>query len=90
VVDDQEQNATLSRQLGLEYPILADPELAAIRAYGLVDAGAGPDGRDIAHTASVLLDRDGIVRWRVVSDNVRRRPTPATVLAAIDALPGAK
>jgi hypothetical protein len=32
-------------------------------------------------------DGDGIVRWTTVATNVRVRPTPATVLAAIDALP---
>jgi hypothetical protein len=51
--------------------------------------GAGPDGGDIAHPASVLIGGDGIVRWTSVTDNVRRRPTPATVLAAVDALPPA-
>jgi peroxiredoxin len=50
--------------------------------------GAGPDGHDIAHSASVLIDRDGVVRWAFVTRNVRVRPTPADVLAAIDALPG--
>lgn len=87
VVDPPETNATLTRQAGLTYPILADPTLAAIDAYGLRQPRAGPDGHDIAHSASVLIDADGIVRWTSVTDNVRRRPTPATVLAAVDALP---
>jgi peroxiredoxin len=61
--------------------------LHAIDAYGLRHAGAGPDGHDIAHPASVLIDRDGIVRWTFVTRNVRVRPTPDDVLAATDALP---
>jgi peroxiredoxin len=87
VVDPPETNADLARDAGLSYPILADPELHAIDAYGLRHAGAGPDGHDIAHPASVLIDRDGIVRWTFVTRNFRVRPTPDTVLAAIDALP---
>ena len=87
VVDPPDVNATLARQVGLTYPILADPTLAAIDAYGLRHPGGGPDGHDIAHSASVLIDADGIVRWTSVTDNVRRRSTPATVLAAVDALP---
>jgi peroxiredoxin len=87
VVDSPETNATLAGQIGLTYPLLADPSLTAIDAYGLRHPGAGPEGTDISHSASVLIDADGIVRWTSVTDNVRRRPTPATVLAAVDALP---
>ena len=86
VVDPPATNATLARDVGLTYPILADPELHAIEAYGLRHKGAGPDGHDIAYSASVLIDADGVVRWRLVTDNFRRRPLPATVLAAVDGL----
>ena len=85
-MDPPETNATLARQIGVTYPLLADPALTAIDAYGLRHPGAGPDGRDIAHSASVLIDADGIVRWTSVTDNIRRRPTPSTVLAAVAAL----
>lgn len=87
VVDPPETNAELARQAGLAYPILSDPDLEAIDAYGLRHAGAGENGRDIAHPAEILVDADGVVRWRAVTDNVRVRPKPAEVLAAIDALP---
>ena len=86
VGDPPETNATLARDAGIDYPILADPDLKAIDAYGLRHAGAGPEGSDIAHPAEVLIGPDGVVRWRMVTDNFRRRPTPATVLAAVDAL----
>jgi len=86
VVDPPEANATLARKVGLTYPVLADPALTAIDAYGLRHPGGGPDGQDIAHSASVLIDAGGIVRWTSVTDNFRRRPTPAAVLAAVDAL----
>jgi len=86
VVDPPETNATVSRELALAYPILADSDLAAVSAYGLREVGGGPDGRDIARSASVLIDRNGIVRWRIVADNFRVRPTPRTVLEAVDAL----
>jgi peroxiredoxin len=86
VTDSPETNADLARQAELDYPILSDPALHAIDAYGLRHAGAGPDGHDIAHSASVLVDAAGIVRWTFVTRNLRVRPTPADVLAAIDAL----
>jgi peroxiredoxin len=87
VVDPPATNATFAHQAGVGFPILADPDLVAIDAYGLRHRGAGPDGADIAHSASVLIDADGVVRWRFVTDNFRVRPLPATVLAAVDALP---
>jgi peroxiredoxin len=86
VVDAPETNADLARDAGLAYPILSDPDLRAIDAYGLRHAGAGPDGHDIAHSATVLVDGAGIVRWTFVTRNLRVRPTPADVLGAIDAL----
>ena len=87
VVDSVETNDELARTAHIEFPILADPELRAIDAYRLRHKGGGPDGRDIAHSASVLIDRDGMVRWAFITRNVRVRPLPADVLAAIDALP---
>jgi peroxiredoxin len=86
VVDPVETNAQLARDAKLAYPILSDPELHAIDAYGLRHVGGGHDGHDVAHSASVLIDGRGIVRWSFVTTNVRFRPTPDDVLAAIDAL----
>ena len=87
VVDPPEANAELARQAKLDYPILSDASLRAVDAYGLRHAGGGPDGQDIAHSASVLVDGAGIVRWKFVTRNFRVRPNPTDVLAAIDALP---
>ena len=89
VVDPPETNARLARDLALSFPLLSDPELTAIDAYGLRHAGAH-DGHDIAHPASILIDADGVIRWRQVADSVRKRPTPAAVLAAVDRLSGSQ
>ena len=87
VVDSVDTNATLAGDADLHFPILSDPDLRVIDAYGLRHSG-GHDGHDIAHSASVLVDAEGMVRWVFVTQNVRVRPLPADVLAAIDALPG--
>jgi peroxiredoxin len=86
-VDPVDTNAELSRDAGIEFPILSDPDMRLIDAYGLRHE-AGHDGGDIALSASILIDGDGVVRWTSVSKNVRVRPTPAESLAKIDALPG--
>jgi len=86
VVDPVDTNAQLQRDAGLEFPILSDPDFHLIDAYGLRHRDAH-DGKDIALSASVLLDGTGVVRWTYVTTNLRYRPTPDQVLAAIDALP---
>ena len=87
VVDPVATNAQLVRDAGLAFPILADPDLRMIDAYGLRHMAGGHGGVDVAHSASVLIDAGGIVRWVFVTRNFRVRPTPDDVLAAIDALP---
>ncbi len=84
--DPPATNAALARDAGLEFPILADPDLHVIDAYGLRHAGGGPDGRDISHSASVLIDRDGIVRWVYVTQNLRVRPPADAVLATTEGM----
>ena len=79
VVDPPATNAEL------EFPILSDPDFRLIDAYGLRHRDAH-DGKDIALSASVLLDGTGVVRWTYVTTNLRYRPTPEQVLAAIDTL----
>lgn len=85
VVDPVETNAALARDAGLEFPILSDPDLRLVDAYGLRHREAH-DGRDIALSASILVDGAGVVRWASVSKNVRLRPPPDEVVARIDAL----
>lgn len=86
VVDPVATNAELARDAGLGFPILSDPELTTIDAYGLRHV-AGHDGSDIALSASVLIDADGVVRWTHVTPNFRVRPLPTEILAAVDRLP---
>ena len=85
VVDPVETNAELARTAGLAFPILSDPELHMIDAYGLRHVAAH-DGKDIALSASVLIDGDGVVRWKSVARNLRVRPDPSESLEAIDAM----
>jgi peroxiredoxin len=86
VVDPVETNAKLARDAGLDFPILSDPDLLTISAYGLRHRD-GHDGHDIARSASVLVDAAGIVRWTHVAKNFRQRPLPSEILAGLDALP---
>jgi peroxiredoxin len=80
------RSQTLADGLRLGYRVLADPDLAATRRWGLVHARGGPEGQDVPRPATVVIDRDGIVRWFSVSRNFQVRPDPGDVLRAVRAL----
>ncbi len=80
-----ERNAEVAAALGLGFPIAADPELRAIDAYGVRDEQSRA-GTPIARPASFLIDANGVVRWRDLTENFRIRPHPDVILAAIDRL----
>jgi peroxiredoxin len=88
VVDPVEQNAHVVRDLGLDYRILADPSLTAIDAYGLRH-DQGREQPPIARPATFLIDANGVVRWRDLTENYRLRPRPQTIVAAIDRITAA-
>jgi peroxiredoxin len=84
--DSNEQSQKLADGLHLSYRFVADRELAVARSWGLVHAGGGPSGQDVPRPSTVVLDRDGVVRWFSVSRNYQVRPDPADVLGAVRAL----
>jgi peroxiredoxin len=84
--DRNEQSQKLAEGLRLAFHFVADPDLAVARRYGLVHAGGGPEGQDVPRPATVVLDRDGVVRWFSVSRNYQVRPDTGDVLRAVRAL----
>jgi peroxiredoxin len=67
----------------IEYPLLSDfwPHGAVAQQYGAFDEKVG-----VAHRATFVIDRDGIVRWSVVNAITEARDPEdyAQALAAID------
>ncbi len=82
-VDPPQRSAQVVERNGLEFPILADTEREVIRAYGVVHAGGGPEGGDIAIPAQFLIGRDGKILWRFVSSHVQYRVDPDELLRTI-------
>ena len=87
--DPNERSQKLAEGLRLGYRFLADRDLAVARRYGLVHSRGGPGGEDVPRPTTVVLDRDGVVRWFSISRNYQVRPDPVEVLRAVRALPRA-
>jgi peroxiredoxin len=84
--DPNERSQKLAEGLRLSFRFLADGDLAVVRRYGLIHAGGGQNGEDVPRPATVVIDRDGVVRWFSVSRNYQVRPDPDDVLRAVRAL----
>jgi peroxiredoxin len=82
-VDSVETNREVSERLGLDFPILSDPDLAAIDAFGLRHPGGSPYGGGDVSRPAVFVVRDGVVRWRHLTDNWRVRPRAGDLLEVV-------
>jgi peroxiredoxin len=84
--DSNERSQTVADGLRLNYRFVADSDLAVTRRFGLVHPRGGPHGEDVPRPATVVLDREGVVRWFSVTSNLQVRPDPDDVLRAVRAL----
>ena len=79
-VDSVDKSRDLAKSLGVSFDLLSDPDMTAIRAYGVAD-----ESNEIAWPAEFLIDRGGRIRWRATAQSVGTRPTASDVLRAFDA-----
>ena len=67
----------------IEYQLLADPDNAVIDRYGVFN----PDGgRPIPHPTTLVIDKQGVVRWKFIEIDFRIRPTNEDILTAVEEL----
>ena len=86
--DTSENNADVVQQSKLDFTILSDPDLVATDAFGLRHKGASIDRiSDIARPAVFVLDREGVVQWRKLTENWRIRVRADEVLEQLSAIP---
>jgi peroxiredoxin len=71
----------------LDLTLLSDPDASVIDRYGLYNQD-DPRGRAIPHPTTYVIDREGVVRWKMTEVNYRIRPENVDILAALDELPG--
>ena len=85
-VDPAEVTREKLASAGLDFPLLADPDFEAIDAFGLRHVDAGPEG-DLARPATFLIDAEGRIAWRDLTENYRVRPRPRQVVDQLAAIP---
>lgn len=81
--DAPDRSQKLIERNDLKFAFLSDRERTVIRDYGVLHAGGGPSGEDIALPAYFLIDRDGRILWRRVAARIQDRPDPREVLSIL-------
>lgn len=66
----------------LDFTLLSDPEHAVIDRYGLLNQN-DPRARPIPYPTTLVIDREGIVRWKFIEVNYKIRPTNEQILEAL-------
>lgn len=86
-VDSVELNRGVVERLGLAFPVLSDPQLVAVDAFGLRHRGGNPLAEppatgDIARPATYVIF-GSTIRWRDLTANYRIRVDPDRVIEAL-------
>ena len=63
-----------------DFSFLSDPWHRVIDRYGILNPD---DERGIPHPTTLVLDREGVVRWKFIETNYRVRPTNDMILEAL-------
>lgn len=74
--------AVFKTKEGIAYPLLSDPDLEAITAWGLVN----PSSPKVPHPTAVIVDAGGVVRYFRQDVDYRNRPSIAELLEALDGI----
>jgi len=77
--DRVEESATFSREWRFPFPLLSDPKLKVIDAYG-VRHPKGHEGRDISRPTVLLIDPAKVIRFKYVGKTPQDRPTNEELL----------
>lgn len=78
-VDSVEDSADFNQQWRFPFPLLSDPQLKVIDAYGARHPN-GHEGKDIAHPSTIIIDSNKLVRYKYVGKDPSDRPTDNEIL----------
>ena len=81
-VDGQPDGASLKTKLRFPFPVLSDPDHAAIDRYGGIEDNVRR-GVAIGKPATCVLDRAGRIRWSYVGEDFADRPLVDEVIEQV-------
>ncbi len=67
-------------QPGFNFPLLSDADHRVIDRYGLFN---DQSKRAVPHPATYLIDRKGVVRWKYIEVDYKKRPSNEDLLAQV-------
>lgn len=73
--DSREDSLEFLEYKQIKVPLLADPKLAAIKAWGVA-----MEGEEIAVPATFIVSQDKIIQWKYVGENMTDRPGEEEIL----------
>ena len=62
-----------------DFPMLEDKNHKVIDRYGILN----PDGKGWPHPATYVIDKQGVVRWKYIEVDYRKRPSNEQILQAL-------
>jgi peroxiredoxin len=87
-IDDREHQQMMIDRVAeddgrtIEFRLISDPDHAVIDRYGLLNQ-EDPRQRPIPHPTVLVIDREGVVRWKFIEINYKIRPTNEDILGAL-------
>jgi len=66
----------------IDFTLIADPDNAVIDRYGVFNADDSRR-RAVPHPTTLVIDKQGVVRWKFIEIDFRIRPTNEAILAAL-------
>ncbi len=86
-IDQPKLSRHLADELGLEFTLLCNPDSSVIEDYGIRNRLLGVQS-GIPHPSVFIIDGRGIIRFREVRHNYRRRTTAHRILKELDKIAG--
>jgi peroxiredoxin len=66
-----------------DFPFLEDKDHKVIDRYGILN----PGGKGLPHPTTYVIDKQGIVRWKFVEVDYKKRPSNQQILQALREIP---
>jgi peroxiredoxin len=81
--DSPKSLSAYKQKTGLNLIFLSDPKREVITRYGLLHPKSGYEGEDVSRPATLIIDKEGTVRWIRASTNLMVRPDPQEILGVL-------